>query len=289
MTRNARARAARRNIWTQVGVSACVLLLPPMALGAAVYAMLPARDDGAVRPLAANAVVDAHAAAADVRLAAVDTWPARAEPQPVAAAPQPAPATAKPAPTAKSPYALASAHQERAEKTLAKENGKETVKEAARETAKDPARVLGPVPVHVTVVVPPPAAAPAATANADSTPTGSISPEPARTAAAEVPAIVPPPAQIPPAPESFAHEPATLGLAAQVPATEPPLAEAPPGPSTATTTRRHGRFSYLRHLARRTGARAEALSEARAARANAQPPQSFSLRNWLLGSSRPRS
>ena len=59
MVRNARSRARQRNIWAQVGVSAAVLLLPPIALGAAVYAMLPAREEGPV-PAAARTVVDSQ-------------------------------------------------------------------------------------------------------------------------------------------------------------------------------------------------------------------------------------
>jgi len=274
MIRNARARAARRNIWTQIGVSACVLLLPPMALGAAVYSMLPSRDDGAVRHVA-NPVAEAHAAAAGLRPDAAEAGSVGGEPQSLAAsAPQPLPTLAKPAPTAstRASYSLASARQEQGGKTAARETGKESSREAARETAreKDTARVLGPVPVHVTVVVPPPAAAPPAAANADSAPTGSINPVPAPTAAADVPAVQP------------AQVPATLGLATpgpatQVPASEPPLADPLPEPSIAATARKHGRFSYLRHLARRDGAR----SELRAARWHAQSQHAFSLRNWL--------
>jgi hypothetical protein len=270
MIRNARARAARRNIWTQIGVSACVLLLPPMALGAAVYSMLPSRDDGAVRHIA-NPVAEAHAAAAGLRPDAAEAGSGGGEPQSLAAStPQPLPTLPKPAPTAstRASYSLASARQEQGGKTAAKEAGKETSREAARE--KDTARVLGPVPVHVTVVVPPPTAAPPATANADSAPTGSINPEPARTAAADVPAVQP--AQVP-----ATLGLAILGLATQVPAAEPPLADPLPEPSIAATARKHGRFSYLRHLARRDGAR----SELRAARWHAQSQHAFSLRNWL--------
>jgi len=270
MVRNARSKARQRNIWAQVGVSAAVLLLPPIALGAAVYAMLPAREEAAVPP-AARAVVESRAAAP---LPAAETLPAAAEApqfaaaQPAAAAPQPRMATAaKPAPAAPS-FSLASARQEAAGKAAAKDVGtKDTVtkdaatKDAVSTTGKDTARVLGPVPVRVTVVVPPSAAPPPATA-ADSAPTGSINPEPARVAAAEVPE-----------PEALLVQvPAAQGATAQSPTSELP-------PTTAT--RRHGRFSYLRHLARRSNLHAEARAEARAARWNARSDHAFSLRNWL--------
>jgi hypothetical protein len=275
MIRNARARAARRNIWAQVGVSACVLLLPPMALGAAVYSMLPARDESPVRHVA-NPVAEAHEAATDFGPAAEGTRTVSVEPQPLGAAPQPRPATAKgapvPAASTRAPYALASARQEPAGKTAAKESGREP----AKETIKDTARVLGPVPVHVTVVVPPAVVAPPPAANTDSAPTGSISVEPARAATSEGPAALLPPAWLPPT-----QIPATLGLATEVPATEPPFAARPPEPSVAATPGKHGRFSYFRHLARRNEARAEARNELRAARWNAQSQHANTLRNWL--------
>jgi hypothetical protein len=280
MIRNARARAARRNVWTQVGVSACVLLLPPMALGAAVYSMLPARDDSPVRHIA-NPVAAAHEAATDFGPAAEGTRTVRVELQPLAAAPQPRPAAAKvapvPAASAKAPYSLASARQEPAGKTAAKESGREP----AKETVKDTARVLGPVPVHVTVVVPPAVVAPPPAANTDSAPTGSISVEPARAATAEEPAALLPSARLPPTQIPATQIPATLGLATEVPAAEPRFAARPPEPSIAATPGKRGRFSYFRHLARRNEARAEARNELRAARWNAQSQHAYSLRNWL--------
>lgn len=283
MVRNARSRAKQRNIWAQVGVSAAVLLLPPIALGAAVYAMLPAREE-APAPPAARTVVESQAAAP---LPANETLPAAAEApqfaatQPAAAAPQPRTVTtAKPAPAATS-FSLASARQEAAGKAAAKDVGaKDTAtkdavtkdavtkdtstKDAVSTTGKDTARVLGPVPVRVTVVVPPSAAAPPPATAADSTTTGSINPEPARVAAAEVP------------------EPEALLV--QVPGAQGPTAQSPTSelpPTAATMSRRHGRFSYLRHLARRTHVYAEARAEARAARWNARSDHAFSLRNWF--------
>jgi hypothetical protein len=130
-----------------------------------------------------------------------------------------------------------------------------------KDSGKDTARLLGPVPVHVTVVTSPAAAAPATTD--DEGATGSISAEPPSMGAAKLPA----PAQ----------GPDVEALGSRLPA-----AEAAP----ASGARKHIRFSYLRHLARRNSARAEARSELRAARLNAQSSQhGFSLRNLLFSSS----
>jgi hypothetical protein len=279
MVRNARSRARQRNIWAQVGVSAAVLLLPPIALGAAVYAMLPTREEAASPP-ATRTVANSQATA---QLPAAETLPVAAEApqfaaaQPAAAAPPSRTATAaKPVATAPS-FSLASARQEAAGKAAAKDVGVKNAatkdaatkdgvtkdvgtKDAVSSTGKDTARVLGPVPVRVTVVVPPSAAAPPPAIDADSTPTGSINPEPARIAAAEVPEPEPPLAQVP----------AMQGATAQSPTSELP-------PTTATTARRRGRFSYLRHLARRSNLHAEA----RAARWSARSDHAFSLRNWF--------
>jgi hypothetical protein len=98
----------------------------------------------------------------------------------------------------------------------------------------------------------------------DSTAIGSIN-EPTRIAAAEMPQPALPLVKAPAVQES------------QSPTAQSPVGEVPP----ATGSRRHGRFSYLRHLARRNNLHAEARSEARAARWNARSDHSFSLRNWL--------
>src|SRR5580700_11052253 len=52
MVRSARSKTKFRGISAQLAISACVLLLPPIAVGAAVFAMLPARDDGGARDAA---------------------------------------------------------------------------------------------------------------------------------------------------------------------------------------------------------------------------------------------
>jgi len=265
MVRNPRSKTTQRNIWAQLGVSACALLLPPMALGAAVYSMLPIREESAARPVAGT-TAEAYAAAS----------------QPSTAATQPLAAVGKPAPTANTWTSVSqpSARQEPAGKTAAKDSG------------KDMARVLGPVPVRVTVVVPPAAVNP--TADADGAPTGSIGAELARSAAVAPAATLPPlqaqPVQLPPRqllprdmpPREAPHIQMPV---AQPPITEPQSADGPPESSNVSGARKHVRSFYLRNLARRNGAHAEARRETRsethAARGNAQPQEAFSLRNWL--------
>ncbi len=89
MARIAPSKAAYGNMWAQIGISACVLLLPPIAVGAAVYVMFPIRDDGAAPP---------RTVVADIR--------------PAIGAPSPAtPTTGSIAPTTGA-YSLASARQE---------------------------------------------------------------------------------------------------------------------------------------------------------------------------------
>ena len=234
--------------------------------------MLPTREEGAVRAVAGT-VAPAHVPAVSTpkfRIAVAAAWPINADSQSGAAATQPFPVAGELAPTADTRISAsaASARQEPAGKS------------AAKDTGKDMARVLGPVPVHVTVVVPPPAVTP----DADGAPTGSIGGEPSRSADTEVPAVPLPSAKVPPVQIPATRAPATLP-----PTTAPLSAEAPP----ASTARKHVRLSYLRTLAQRNGVRADARSETRseirAARGSAQPQPAFSLRSWLQQlSARPR-
>ncbi|SRR5579871_4934582 len=45
----------QQNTWKHLGIGACALLLPPLALGAALYSMLAAPEEGATRPVSAQA------------------------------------------------------------------------------------------------------------------------------------------------------------------------------------------------------------------------------------------
>jgi hypothetical protein len=304
MFRHPRSAAARRKAWAQIGISALVLLLPPIVLGGAVYALLPGRDD-APAPQVPNVIADAHAAATNFHAtgAVSAATPPVANTQPAAVAPPSLPVASKPAPIPSAPpaFSLASSRHEPPAKAATREPaGKDAAsrdiagkdgaskdavsKNKDNDTVKDPSRVLGPVPVRVTVVVPPgapppAAAAPVATAPAapDSESTASVNLESPRIAAAEPPAmpapIIEPPLIAPP--RSIASQRAVAPI-------ELPEAETPPPPATAGAGRRHSRYSYLRRLARRSdGYYAEARYEARAARPAARSDQGFSLRNWL--------
>jgi hypothetical protein len=138
MVRTDRRPTASRNVWGQIGLSACVLLLPLIVVGTAVYALFPVPKDGTASN-SSLAVVEFRPAGSELPLAASEPGRDAAAPQP--AAPPPASAAAKPAPPSKpaSPaaaaYSLAGAHSEPA--------------------GKDVSRVMGPVPVRVTTVIAP--------------------------------------------------------------------------------------------------------------------------------------
>ena len=71
-----RPHVTSQNTWAHLGIGACALLLPPLALGAALYSMLAAPEEGATRPTAAQA--NTQAASPDT--AAPIAQPAAAEP-----------------------------------------------------------------------------------------------------------------------------------------------------------------------------------------------------------------
>ena len=282
-----RSNTTQQNIWVQLGVSACALLLPPVALGAAVFSMLPMRDEGAGRP-APGAAAEAHVPAPKFRIEATQAWPIGADTQPLAEAAEPLLGTGKPASTAdgRSSASSAVARQEPVSK-------------------KDMARGLGPIPVRVTIVTPPAAANPLSSADVDSATTGSIGTAPWPSPATEVPAallprvptslIQVPSVQIPPLQVPLPKTPPPQGPALQALATQAstagrPSAEGPPVP--ASTAHKHERPFDPKTLAGRSGAHTEARSETHALRRNAQPQpeQAFSLKNWLqqLGT-RPRN
>jgi hypothetical protein len=236
-----------------------------MALGAAVYSLLPARED-AIAHAVAGTVDAAQKAATKFRIGLAEAWPNRPDTTPARS--QPPQTTAEPAKNAD---------------TLTSALPASAGQAPASRPAKDTARVLGPVPVRVTIVTPTTTANAPRSADADNAPTGSAGAEPSPPAAPDVPAALLPRLPAP----SVKPEPTPPPQAAAVarPATDPAPVEAP-------GARKHARVSYLRNLARRNGVRAEARSEPPAARRNgqAQPQQAFSLKNWLqqLGT-RPRN
>jgi hypothetical protein len=220
MARTTPSKAAYSNMWAQIGISACVLLLPPIAVGTAVYVMFPMRDDGAAPP---------RSVVADVR--------------PAIGAPPPAtPTTGSIAPTTGSiapstgAYSLASAHQEPVATQPA-------VKDSI---TKDEARVLSPRPVHVTVVVAPPAAG--TEGMAPPQPAPSIATPWADMVTAPDPVAVSPVAAV--APDELVDPPRQSGAI---------QAEAPAEPRASRATARRFR-SYVRHLAKRSGSRNVAQS-----------------------------
>ncbi len=54
-----RPHVTPQNTWAHLGIGACALLLPPLALGAALYSMLAAPEEGATRPIDAQAATQA--------------------------------------------------------------------------------------------------------------------------------------------------------------------------------------------------------------------------------------
>ena len=265
-----RSNTTQQNIWAQLGVSACALLLPPMALGAAVFSMLPARNDGRPAP---SSAAEAHAATPRSRIEAA--WPVNGTSQSVAEATEPAAATDIPA-------------------IVADRHNLASPGNAGREPAskKEAARALGPVPVRVTIVTPQAAVNPPPPAEVDSITTGSVATVPWPSPASEVstallPRILPAPAQVLP-PQTLAT-PASQAPTSQAPASAAPATHAS-APATAadrpsespaasaSPARKHVRQTYLRTLAH-SGARAEAPTVRR--NAQPQPDQTFSFKDWL--------
>jgi hypothetical protein len=182
MVRTGPQPTAPHDFWGQIGVSACVLLVPPIVIGTAVYAMLPVHGDRAAPssslasappqpapPLALSdgqqlaaetrdggpgglgpavaaparpAIAAAKAATSTTRSAAPSTKPALSSKQP-GKAPMAAPAAAVPAALPAAAGGMAMA-------------GADPVKPDI--VSKDVARALGPVPVQVTIMVAPKAA-----------------------------------------------------------------------------------------------------------------------------------
>jgi hypothetical protein len=240
----------QRRHWAHIRIGACALLLPPLTLGAALYSMLTAPDEGTARaPVAA-----AGAQAVRPELPRGPIQPStNTNPQPVARVAQPV--ADEPAPRMP---ATGARHA------------------AVAGSVEDAARVSDPVPAQVAV-------APSATANppppanmGGTAPTGSLGMEPSQSAPAEMstallPRVLYPSSQAPPQilPPRM---PTTQMPAAQVPAAQVPLAPDPPsadGPPAASRPARHS------NPANRTDPAAVRRN------AQAQRQHAFSLKNWL--------
>jgi hypothetical protein len=154
MARTNRRPTASRNVWGQIGLSACVLLLPPILAGAAVYTMFPVHQDGSAHN-SSLAAAQFQPADSEFRQTSGSSRDAAAPQPSAAAAPPPASAAGTPAPPSKSASptpsasAPADAHSEPA--------------------GKDISRVSGPVPVRVTTIVAPNTAIAPFTDDVDST------------------------------------------------------------------------------------------------------------------------
>jgi hypothetical protein len=241
-----RSNTTERSYWSQFGIGACALVLPPLTLGAAFYSMLASPDEGAERPAAA--VTGAPAVHPETKHEAAQPWAISADPQPATRDTQPIAIAAKPVPP------------------------------------QDTARASDSLPVQSTAALA--GVNPALPGDTDSAPRAALGGEPSQSVPPEVStallprALLPPgqiPLQVPPPQMLIPRKPAVQAP----PAADQSSAEGPRAPSL--TARKHGRPSYLANLAGHNGARPEARSETPATRRNVQPPpqQEFSLKNWL--------
>jgi len=158
MDRGFRPGANVRNGWGQIGLSACILLLPPIIVGAAIHVKLAPREGTGAPHTSVPRIGPSQAAAATAH-AVPTAVPALGEPASsapesgqIAALPQPLvrpvtpeappPAAARPSGVPSKPASAASAAS-----ALARSEPDPDTFEAGR--------LLGPVPVRVTVVVAP--------------------------------------------------------------------------------------------------------------------------------------
>src|SRR5215831_15190877 len=269
-----RSNTTERNIRAQLGLSACAVVLPPIALGAALYSMLTVHDEGAGSP-PEGAAAEAQATTPKFRVDAAEAWPIGTDSQPVVKAAEPFLAGAKPVPA---------------------DDGRSSESPANPQQAvgkRDIAQESGPLPGRVTIVVAPAAANWPLSPDVDRAPTDSVDTQPWPPAAAVPTPLLPRapslPVQVPPPQTPAAPLPASQ-VTSQVSATgvsaaDQPFAEGPPAP----TAHKRVRPSHLHNLVRRSGVHADARSETHAVRPNAQQ-QMFPLKDWLqqLGA-RPRN
>jgi hypothetical protein len=268
MVRTGRPRRTPRRFWSEIGVSAGVLLVPPILIGGVVYGLLPAHHDGTTRG-SAPVAVESQPADFNSR-AAFDS--AFDEPPPAFAAVVPSatnafgvanPVPAAPTPVAPAAAAAKPAVSAAASKPAAKADTPAKPAAAPAKVAAEPTRfalasehsepvgkvprVLGPVPVQVTVVVAP---------SVGEMEGG----EPVSPVASPSSIAAPPPA----------------------PTTAPPAAT--PGRSTEAPREHrasapHMARSHFRHMARRNQTRPETYPDEHTTQRAADPPQhEFSLR-----------
>lgn len=276
MVRSSRTRPTLGSIAAQLSISAAVLLLPPIALGAAVYVMMPAHDDAGARsaaPAAAVASVEAPSAPTVTVIQAQSFALASAAHAPAAKEEARAPTGARRitvtkndvAPSApQTPVAKDEARPppSTVEIPVAKDETRVPITVAAAAAkpivAKD-RRPLGSVPVHVTVVTPPPNAdrSPASHAATPASPAAGPLVIEAPEAAAPATSAATTTAVAPPGPATFAEADPTGSIARPAESPAPTgdeqqallAPDAPIEPHAAPARRYH--FPYLRRLANR--------------------------------------
>jgi hypothetical protein len=156
MDRSFRRAANVRNGWGQVGLSACILLLPPIIVGAAIHIKLAARDG---TPYASAPRIGLSQAAAATAFTVQAVVPTRGEPAPsppdpgrVAALPQ---LLVLPATPAAPPLAAANPTAVPSKPTSAASSAPVLARSGPAPDPVEAGHLLGPVPVRVTVVVAP--------------------------------------------------------------------------------------------------------------------------------------
>jgi hypothetical protein len=274
MIRTAALEAASRGVWAQIGISACTLLLPPIAVGAAVFIMLPMHDDAvSVAP-----PMVAEAQPSNERAASLEAQPAG--------------------------YSLASARPETSGKDTSRVLNPTPVHvtvPVAPPTAGAGAPPAAPIQTEPTAPAQAAAATPAHAASIQAAPAQAAPVHLAhRAAPALPPAATPPPAPVsaPPAAAQISVQPVEAASVPPVAAVAPAeLADSPPERSDAIeadtlaeqharpATTGHFRAPYLRRLTRRSFSR----NDAHAARWATTSKNASWLQNFLnqLGSRPP--
>lgn len=242
-----------RNNRTQLRVGACALLLPPLALGAALYSMLAAPDEHTVRPAGPPAGTQA---AQPIALAGETAFAESRSSVPATGAPQETGGRSAEdearAPTSV-PFQVASAFPAAVNPPAPDVDGTPAVSRSVRIPQSAPPEVSMTLPPRVL------------------TSSGQVLPQP------RIPAVQMPADQSP--------------VTQARPAANPSSAESPAAALPAPVVRKRARPRYLGNLARNNGARVEARSEGAAAGRSVQPPSMLTLKDWLEQqfSNRPRN
>jgi hypothetical protein len=259
MVRTGPQPTAPHDFWGQIGVSACVLLVPPMLIGTAVYAMLPVHSDG-VAPFTLASVPPQ----AEPRLDVSDRQ------QPPGEASNSGPGGSAPAGAAPARPAVAAVKAA----TPTARAAAPSLKPAAH-PSKQIARAPVAAPVAAVSATPPPAATGGlglAAANADAAKPDIVSKDVAR-ALGPVPVqltimVAPKAAPLDSGQSASRAIEAAVSEPAAMPASPTPLGAAPPtaaasdeAPQEYAAAAGHPVHSHFRHSARHVAARQEGQRE----------------------------